>query len=49
MLREVLAEVDRTPELGKDHPLSLEARGRLCWVLVASGRLEEAVRSARRC
>ena len=47
MLREVLSELARTPELGKDHPLSLEARNRLCWVLVASGRLEEAVRSAR--
>lgn len=45
--REVLAEVERTPELGKDHPLSLETRNRLCRLLTSSGRLEEAERSAR--
>lgn len=47
MLREVLAELHHLPELGKDHPLGLECRRQLCLVLVASGRLDEAVRRSR--
>ena len=47
LFREVLTEVERSPGLGKDHPLSLEIRGRLTGLLVDSGRLDEAERSAR--
>lgn len=45
--RAVLAEVERTPELGRDHPLALDTCGRLVQLLVDTGRLDEAERRGR--
>ncbi len=47
LYREVLAEVERTPELGRDHPLALDTSGQITLLLVEAGRLDEAARRAR--